>query len=34
VVVLAAAAAVAAMLIVPSTEARAATPAGFFGLNY
>ena len=22
------------MLIVPSTEARAATPAGFFGLNY
>ena len=22
------------MLVVPSTEARAATPAGFFGLNY
>jgi hypothetical protein len=31
---LAAAAIVAALLIVPSTEARAATPAGFFGLNY
>jgi len=31
---LAIAAAAAAILIVPSTEARAATPAGFFGLNY
>jgi hypothetical protein len=33
-VALAATAAVAAMLVVPSTEARAATPAGFFGLNF
>src|SRR6476660_9308456 len=34
VVALAATAAVAAILIVPSAGARAATPAGFFGLNY
>jgi hypothetical protein len=34
VVALAAAAVAAAILCVPSTEARAATPAGFFGLNY
>jgi hypothetical protein len=33
-VALAAAAIAAAILIVPSAEARAATPAGFFGLNY
>jgi hypothetical protein len=34
VVALAAAAVAAAILLVPSAEARAATPAGFFGLNY
>ena len=34
VVARAAAAAVAAMLILPPAGARAATPAGFFGLNY
>jgi polysaccharide biosynthesis protein PslG len=33
-VTLAAAAAVVAVLVVPSAEARAATPAGFFGLNF
>ena len=31
---LAAAAIAAAFLIVPSAQARAATPPGFFGLNY
>jgi hypothetical protein len=31
---LGAAAIAAAVLIVPSTHARAATPPGFFGLNY
>ena len=30
----AAAAALAAMLVLPSAGARAAAPAGFFGLNY